>query len=279
LESHRSIAKTLITIITCAYGLVTNAQKVVEKYDLPLVLEETSGLTMLNDTLWTHNDSGNEAALYALSAKGKIITKKKLYGHKNIDWEDITTANGKLVVADMGNNFGTRKNLYLLEVAMLAKGHEVLDSIPFYYPEQENFGFQQATPFDAEGLIYIENNLVVFTKNRSTKTTEIYIVSKDSEAAIKIGSLPVGSLITGADYHQKSNTLVLTGYGKDKHQQLYVIDDFTLSPNPNLNITQFELDFRGAQIEAVCIIDEKTVWITSEQRKKYPAFLAKIALP
>tara|TARA_X000000950_G_scaffold118360_1_gene148273 strand:+ start:1029 stop:1757 length:729 start_codon:yes stop_codon:yes gene_type:complete len=242
-------------------------------------LEETSGLTMLNDTLWTHNDSGNEAALYALSTKGKIIAKKKLYGHKNIDWEDITTANGKLVVADMGNNFGTRKNLYLLEVAMLAKGHEVLDSIPFYYPEQENFGFQQATPFDAEGLIYIENNLVVFTKNRSTKTTEIYIVSKDSQAAKKIGSLPVGSLITGADYHQKSNTLVLTGYGKEKHQQLYVINDFTLSPNPNLNITQFELDFRGAQIEAVCIIDEKTVWITSEQRKKYPAFLAKIALP
>ena len=82
MESHRSIAKTLITIITCAYGLVTNAQKVVEKYDLPLVLEETSGLTMLNDTLWTHNDSGNEAALYALSTKGKIIAKKKLYGHK-----------------------------------------------------------------------------------------------------------------------------------------------------------------------------------------------------
>lgn len=278
MESHQSIANTLIIVLTCACGLVSNAQKVIEKYDLPLVLEETSGLAMLNDTLWTHNDSGNEAALYAISPKGEVITKKKLYHHRNIDWEDITTTNGKLVVADMGNNFGTRKNLYLLEVAMLTNKVDVLDSIPFYYPDQQNFGFQQATPFDAEGLIYIENNLVVFTKNRSTKTTELYIVSKNSEAAKKIGYLPVGSLITGADYDQKSNTLVLTGYGKDKRQYLYVIENFTFSPNPNLNINQYELDFKGAQIEAVCVIDEKTVWITSEKTRKHAAFLAKVSL-
>ncbi len=147
------------------------AQKVLEHYPLPQVLEETSGLVVLNDTLWTHNDSGNEAALYAISTKGKLLAKKKLNNHINIDWEDITTANGKLLVADMGNNFGTRKNLYLLEITIKNAGAEVLDSIPFYYPEQQNFGFQQATPFDAEGLIFIEDNLIVFTKNRSTKTT------------------------------------------------------------------------------------------------------------
>ena len=44
--------------------------KTVEKYNLPDILEETSGLAMLNDTLWTLNDSGNEAALYAISTKG-----------------------------------------------------------------------------------------------------------------------------------------------------------------------------------------------------------------
>lgn len=279
MEQHRNVTVALITTLVCAFGLSANAQKVVEKYELPRVLEETSGLTMLNDTLWTHNDSGNEAALYAISPKGEIIAKKKLRNHKNIDWEDITAANGKLIVADTGNNFGTRKNLYLLEVAVSVDEAIVLDSIPFYYPEQQYFGFQQNTPFDAEGLIFIENNLLVFTKNRSTKTTELYIVSKQKKAAKKIGSLPVGSLITGADYHQKSNLLVLTGNDKDKRQYLYVINDFTLSPNPNLSINQYELDFRGAQIEAVSIINKKTIWITSEKNGKHPVFLAKIALP
>ena len=255
------------------------AQKVLEHYPLPQVLEETSGLVVLNDTLWTHNDSGNEAALYSISTKGKLLAKKKLNNHINIDWEDITTANGKLLVADMGNNFGTRKNLYLLEITIKNAWAEVLDSIPFYYPEQQNFGFQQATPFDAEGLIFIEDNLIVFTKNRSTKTTELYVISKKNNTTKKIGSLPVGSLITGADFHQDSNTLMLTGYGKNKRQYLYVISDFSLATVPTLAFKQYELDYRGAQIEAISVIDEKTAWITSETTRKYLAFLAKIELP
>ena len=86
----------------------------------------------------------------------------------------------------------------------LSKGKALmLDSIPFHYPEQDYFDFQQSTPFDAEGLVFIANKMVVFTKNRRTLTTEIYVISTTSEAALKIGSLPVGSLITGADYHQE----------------------------------------------------------------------------
>ena len=256
-----------------------SAQSVIEQYPLPTVINETSGLTQLNDTLWTHNDSGNDAALYAISTKGKLLAKKKLHNHSNIDWEDITTANGKLIVADMGNNFGTRKNLYLLEVAVTNDGAEVLDSIPFYYPEQQNFGFQQASPFDAEGLIFIENQLLVFTKNRSAKTTELYLVSKEITAAKKIGSLPVGALVTGADYHQSSETLVLTAHLNNERQLLFVINDFSLSANSNFSINKYELNFKRAQIEAISIIDKKTVWITSERTRKSPAFLAKITLP
>ena len=47
--------------------------KTVEKYNLPNILEETSGLAILNDTLWTLNDSGNEATLYAISTKGELL--------------------------------------------------------------------------------------------------------------------------------------------------------------------------------------------------------------
>lgn len=251
---------------------------VVERYDLPKILEETSGLAIRNDTLWTLNDSGNEATLYAISSTGALVDSRET-SRTNIDWEDMATANGNLIVADMGNNFGTRKNLYLLEIDLNNGGATTLDSIPFHYPEQENFGYQQATPFDAEGVIFIENQLVVFTKNRSTQTTEIYTVSKTSEAAKKIGSLPVGSLITGADYHQESNTLALTGYGKNKIQYLYVINNFTLSTISSASINQYDLHLNEAQVEAVAILDPKTFWITSEETTKYNAFLAKVTIP
>lgn len=191
----------------------------------------------------------------------------------------MTIVNGNMLVADMGNNFGTRRNLYLLEIDLSDGGATTLDSIPFNYPEQENFGFQQATPFDAEGIIFIENEIVVFTKNRNTLTSEIYAIPTTGGAATKMGSLPVGSLITGADYHQESKTLALTGYRKGENQYLYVINNFSLSAINDVKINQYELNFKGAQIEAVSVIDAKTFWITSEKTRIYPAFLAKISIP
>ena len=249
--------------------------KTVEKYNLPDILEETSGLAILNDTLWTLNDSGNEAALYAISTKGALLDKRDTT-KTNIDWEDMTIVNGNMLVADMGNNFGTRKNLHLLEIDLSNGGATTLDSIPFHYPEQDNFDFQQATHFDAEGIVVVENKIVVFTKNRSTLTSEVYVISPSGGPATKMGSFAVGSLITGADYHQESKTLALTGYRGDDNQYLYVIDNFSLSAVADANISQYDLDFNGAQIEAISIIDAKTFWVTSEKTTTYNAFLAKI---
>ncbi|MDB2394331.1 hypothetical protein N9V73_01405, partial [Flavobacteriaceae bacterium] len=143
---------------------------------------------------------------------------------------------------------------------------------------QDYFDFQQSTPFDAEGLVFVDNKMVVFTKNRRTLTTEIYVVSPTTEAALKIGSLAVGSLITGADYHQEYKTLALTGYHRDKNQYIYVIDNFSLSSVETAKINQYELGFKGAQIEAISIIDSKTFWITSEQTRKFSPFLAKVSI-
>jgi hypothetical protein len=262
----------LFLLLVCSCAL---AQTVVEKYNLPDILEETSGLAILNDTLWTLNDSGNEAALYAISTKGALLDKRDT-SKTNIDWEDMTIVNGNMLVADMGNNFGTRKNLHLLEIDLSNGGATTLDSIPFHYPEQDNFDFQQDTHFDAEGIVVVENKIVVFTKNRSTLTSEVYVISPSGGPATKMGSLAVGSLITGADYHQESKTLALTGYRRDDNQYLYLIDNFSLSAVADANISKYELDFNGAQIEAISIIDAKTFWITSEETTTYNAFLSKI---
>ena len=106
------------TLIGCqSANNSSNEERIVktgEKYTLPDILEETSGLAKLNDTLWTLNDSGNEAAIYAISTKGTLLDKR--YTTKtNIDWEDMTIVNSNKLGADMGKHVGTKKNLNRLE--------------------------------------------------------------------------------------------------------------------------------------------------------------------
>ena len=73
--------------------------------------------------LWTHNDSGGETAIYALTTEGAMLASVHLkgIGVVNLDWEDMASfsQNGKafLLVGDIGDNMAFRPTLtyYLLE--------------------------------------------------------------------------------------------------------------------------------------------------------------------
>ena len=251
------------------------------KFDLPKDLEETSGIILNNGLLWTHNDSGNESQLFNIDSTGKIIQKITITTAKNIDWEDITAKNELITVGDFGNNFGTRKNLYLLELKLTDGKLNKHDSIPFFYPEQTNFLFNALTPFDAEAIININNKYLVFTKNRNTLTTEMYLIDKNLNRPIVaeyVESLNVNSLITGGDYNEDSKTLVLTSYSSGGHQYLIRIKNFSLQTLKNIEIENYGLDYKDAQIEAITIINENEFWITSEETDSFEPFLAKIKI-
>ena len=251
------------------------------KFDLPKDLEETSGIILNNGLLWTHNDSGNESQLFNIDSTGKIIQKITITTAKNIDWEDITAKNELITVGDFGNNFGTRKNLYLLELKLTDGKLNKHDSIPFFYPEQTSFLFNALTPFDAEAIININNKYLVFTKNRNTLTTEMYLIDKNLNRPIVaeyVESLNVNSLITGGDYNEDSKTLVLTSYSSGGYQYLIRIKNFSLQTLENIEIESYGLDYKDAQIEAITIINENEFWITSEETDSFEPFLAKIKI-
>jgi hypothetical protein len=111
------------------------------------ILNEVSGIAASRwdpDRLWVLNDSGNKAALYALSGKGALLGTLEIEGAKNTDWEDMASfrLNGKnyLLIGDMGDNLGRRLNcrLYLIEepetISALAKV-KPLAVIPFSYED------------------------------------------------------------------------------------------------------------------------------------------------
>jgi hypothetical protein len=66
---------------------------------------------------WAHNDSGNPAALYAITREGELIREYAVDGAPNVDWEDLATDDaGHLYVADVGNNGGQRKEVHVYRI-------------------------------------------------------------------------------------------------------------------------------------------------------------------
>lgn len=72
-------------------------------------LTEASGLSELGGVLWSHNDSGGTARLFALSAEGDDLGVYELQDAEALDWEDMTVDEGVLYVGDLGDNLGERE--------------------------------------------------------------------------------------------------------------------------------------------------------------------------
>ena len=102
----------LLTLIVFQFSY---SQKISKDISLSKTIDETSGLEIVDDQFITHNDSGGDPKLYYLDKKGKIVFERTLEGVKNNDWEDITKDDEFLYVANMGNNYDTRKNLSIIK--------------------------------------------------------------------------------------------------------------------------------------------------------------------
>lgn len=87
-------------------------------------IKESSGLSAseCQDVLWTHNDAGNDALIYAMSTEGKHLGAWRVAGARNVDWESISSqkdAAGKcsLIIGDIGDNEEARAELEIYRIA------------------------------------------------------------------------------------------------------------------------------------------------------------------
>lgn len=177
-------------------------------------INESSGLVnspCQPQILWTHNDSGDNAHLFALDKTGKKIATFKVAGAKNYDWEDLAIrknpASGEchLYVGDIGNNSRGRGELVIYKVKEPAAvsandsskknplATEPAEAIKFEYPEVRH---------DAETLMI------------QPATGDIYILSKRISGAAAV-------------YKLKAD------YAADKVNTLEKIADFTVPAIPN----------------------------------------------
>src|SRR6478672_8631583 len=195
---------------------------------------EASGWTVSKcqpNVLWTHNDSGDDAFIYAIDPSGADLGTWHVKNAQNIDWEDIAEfkdASGKcfIYIGEIGNNNLSRDihTIYRFPEPFVTperantRKKNALETEP---SDSVNFSYADA-PHNAETLIVqpVTGDIYVLSKNR-TDPSGVYKIAPSFGSAtvqkvpyiaqIKVPSIPFG-LLTGGDAASDGRHVVLCDY-------------------------------------------------------------------
>ena len=138
---------------------------VVDAASLP-ELPEASGLAVSRRTpgvLWSHNDSGNAAVLFAFDTAGRMRGRVAV-PIRNLDWEDVSAARCSvgdcLYIADIGDNRLTRRQVQIYRVPEPS----VADA-ETAVPEIFNAAYDDGA-HNAEAMFVIGMDLFIVTRDR-----------------------------------------------------------------------------------------------------------------
>lgn len=243
--------------------------------ELNVKMKETSGLALLENVLITHNDKGRSNELLLLNPEnGNLVQSIAISNIQNNDWEDVAKSKEFLFIGDMGNNEGERKNLaiHLVPLKALNKNSTVAQatgSINFHYPDQKEFDVSKKHNFDCEAILYFEQQLFLFTKNRLDDKTNLYVLpaTPGNYEAKYLGSFEVGGRITGADISSDGKKIALVGYDKKTDCFLWIFEafnghDFFNGQAKKYTLGQYK---QLGQMEGISFKDQTQVYISSEE--------------
>lgn len=263
-----------LSLIFILFWHVSKAQNI--QADSICVLEsklsESSGLLYIKGKVFTHNDSGNEPAIYELdSAKGTVIHTTYLKGIQNKDWEDLCADDSFVYVGDFGNNQGNRTDLKIFKFSKFALTEREdsvdVETISFSFEDQSNFDpAPYQTNFDAEALICIGDSLYIFSKNWGDFKSKIYVLPNKTGnwIAKNTKTLNTQGMVTGAAWNSEEHIILLCGYSFTG-EFLYKL---SIGENNDIHSSveeRFNLLHKGSsQIEGIAFISNNSYLISSE---------------
>lgn len=225
-------------------------------------VKESSGLCFVNDTVYTHGDSGQKPVLWAFSLKDLESIKTIPIPYYNVDWEDICFDRGSFYISDAGNNLNERLWLKTIKVPK-----QNLDNLSIYSHKYEDQHYYPAKPnnknFDAEAMFIRNESLFLISKNRSPGKVKLYqIPKKKKDTARIVQYLPVDGSVTGADYNATTNRLAVLSYA--------FVYEFDWSEQEGKFIPYRKKSHSSkGQTEGICYINDHTLLISNEKGKLF----------
>lgn len=220
-------------LVSCL--IVTTACVGQQSYDGPFIvgttpkeaLPEVSGIVQSHQpfTLWMINDSGDEPIVYAVDTRKGLLSKHKLAGAANVDWEDIAIAPSNagydslgvrlndLYLADIGDNNAKRTSIVVYRIP--EPDAYSSSTIPVTGVEKFELTYPDG-PRDAEAMLVdpLTGEIVIVTK-RDAKA-RIYSCGELMTSPVQLtfrGELPF-TLITAGDVASHGRTIILKNYHK-----------------------------------------------------------------
>ena len=289
--SNRAIVALLVSGV--AYGGSGGAAEPVEHIGRLThdALDEVSGIVKSErgDFYWVHNDSGDEARLFAIDADANVlrppymrVSESDWPGHSidnawNFDWEDIALADGVLYIADVGNNGNARRDLGVYVVnepdPLAIPRMRALNFLPIRYPDQQNHPAER-WHFDCEAVFVADRKLYFITKHRrpgqvgsrepGAKLYRLDTSFTDRENVLTlVGSRKDIDQATGADLSPDGSRLAVSAY-----EALWVFEKPGVGDNWfSSRAWKLDLDPRMVkQLEAVTWDDAETLRLVNENR-------------
>jgi hypothetical protein len=245
---------------------------------------ETSGLICRDDgSFLTLNDSGNSPTIYRLNSNGKVL-ERFLIDAKNQDWEALAIHQGKLWLADIGNNSGARSGGDLYQVSLQLNERQLNQAIKtsFVYPDLPHPPLQMYQhDFDAEAIVSADEQLFLFNKAWQSAHSSVYQLTTEngSTTAQKIATIDgLPGVITDGVYATDQHMFILTGYARFRENMLNMAlhDDyrpFLAVVDRNFTLKKLVPVTQGGQLEAICIDQHQQIWLSQEQSKGHQALL------
>ncbi len=207
-------------------------------------LTETSGIAASrrhDGVIWAHNDSRNDAAVFATGSDGAALGRFDLDGVRQLDWEDMAIGPGPdpavdyLYIGDIGDNLEFRPEVVLLRVPEPnpASGGGTITGV-------ERFGLVYPTPgINAEALAVdpITGDIIIVSKD-PTGVAIVYwapaeeLTAGGLTALRQIATLDLGAEVSGADISVAGDMVALRGY-----REIWVWPRFDLDLGVTLSAT------------------------------------------
>lgn len=238
--------------------------KHIETVQLPRCINESSGLIVLNDTLYSHNDSGGLPYLYRFSKSGQLYDSVEVKPAKNVDWEEISKdEKGNIFIGDFGNNYNERHDLCIYRVDTSKQ----VSKINFSYSNQTEFPpiKKRKKNFDCEAMLAFQGKIVLFSKSKTAKKELVYLLNpNENTSSLKPWFyFKLHERVTSATKISE-NRIAIVSYGKLIICKLPELTD----SKPTIQIISCKKLPFARQCEAIAY-DSGNLYISNEQGKLF----------